>query len=1432
MLRPKMDVLGMFSANGTFERKMLRPPTSRSHVPKDMSLLDAQLNTTAKTIKKGTDYVVEYVEKEEKELLELAKYCKVGNENNFEAVSQGTVSMQNENNEKAVKIYETYNFNNCRKTNLTITSERDRIVSMIETNSVVVIQGPTGSGKTTQVPQFILDSCYRQRLHCNIIVTQPRRIAAISIAKQVSRERNWPLGTLVGYQVGLINHTCEETRLNYCTTGVLLHKLINSKNMLDYTHIILDEVHERDQDMDFLLLVVRKLLRTNSSSVKVILMSATFEVERFAKYFSSPVRNELVPAPIVDIPKKNYFNVVVYYLCQMSGLGPLPEVSDTEPTVSKRMIEFCVNLIKILDDIDMKADDANVNLDTNVYERHVILVFLPGINEIEETYNLLTLPRYEKTKWNITILHSLITNEEQQQIFVKPPCGYRRIILSTNIAESSITVPDVKYVIDFCLTKQLVVNPNTNIQCLELRWASKVNCEQRAGRAGRVMDGRVYRLVPQSFYESVLPREVSPEMLRAPLSNLILQSKLLDMGEPKAILALSLDPPDLENLESTVLLLKEAGALIDKSNEIQRHDGELTDLGRIMANLPLDIHVTKLIMLGHVFSVLKDTIIIAASLTVKDMFHSSFRQKLLSYNYRFTWANRSWSDCIAFLTVYKVWVGEKTSRSITSDAAEKKWATKNFLQIRVLREIKALVSELTSRLERLGIRESAGVNKVVWKETERSVVLKIAIAGAFYPNYFIKHGPKEEADEQVGVKLLGGLDPSNTVYIQGWPLKQPGILYARRIENIFKKNVTSNVEKIKVSFDSSSRIYVQFIERRMSKNENDDTLRNISSSVYKAIRMRQCNIPLEIPILNDHVAVRRVEEMNLKETSFFTREKFMKDSIRPRLPALRESRIPVAVQNVIDPGCFWIQIRDYKVKGELERIQSVIKRTKHYLHQLATAPEIGSLVIAPYEQNNCTLYCRAVVKSHITYPEILVQVFCIDYGYSTECRLRDLIRLDCDSDIANIPALAIECVLANVRSSVAYNSRDSWPATACDFFQTLINKPGLLFGDIYSVVNGVVALELIHRRKDEEEEIIINKCLIDEGFAKNKEENCFSQFNHNLRSQESNLSDEQCRQYEKLQHDIPDVYPEPPDSSECYTTINLRGPFSPLEIELKHLVTAARDKTARIAINSVNSVLLDTDLEDPNQRLLVATSVSQNVHGNKLTLYNTTLMPRLPGLTALITLIFTPCMELRRNTLGTRYVGALCGLGFDPVTKESIFPEHDIQLEFDAEITIEDLQYVNRLRHWMNIGMQINHHPEINDNREENSICQNRIKDALLKLIEKPRKSQSSELIQNFNRWNLYDESLHLLPGRLFMIANNIYRLHNALELEEMTPELEMTEHLRTLRSLITEDPRKPENANIPCKLCEITLNNIVELRGHLFTAQHKEKEERLRIQV
>ncbi|KAL2743188.1 putative ATP-dependent RNA helicase spindle-E isoform X1 [Vespula maculifrons] len=1433
-----MDYLDIFKRNKKIKKIQLPPPYSERFQPSDMSLIDNLLNFNSTTTSNaaGTNYTEEYVKKEEEELLQSAVSHisnTYGTGAKVDAVSMGSNPVIQElNNEKLTNVYRTFNFAYRPKTNLSITTMKDRIISMIDTNPVVIIEGPTGCGKTTQVPQFILDSCYKKRAHCNIIVTQPRRIAAISIAKRVSQEREWPVGTLVGYQVGMINNTSEDTRLTYCTTGVLLQKLINTKHMLEYTHIILDEIHERDQELDFLLLIVRKLLRTNSRTVKVVLMSATFNVEKFAKYFSSPVGNKLEPAPVIDIAKRTYFNINIYYLCQLGMLGPLPEVSRDEPKVTKNMMDFCVHIVIVLDELDMKADDAAYDSKAGLYNRHVILIFLPGINEIEEMHNILTSAKYENSKWDIIVLHSSITNEEQHKIFEQPPKGYRRIILSTNIAESSITVPDVKYVIDFCLVKQLVTDPKTNFQCLELSWASKGNCQQRAGRTGRIMDGRVYRLVPKTFYDSVLREEGNPEMLRAPLENLVLQAKILNMGEPKAILALSLDPPDLSNLERTILLLKESGALLNNNDKTQLFDGELTDLGRIMAALPLNIYVTKLIVLGHLFSVLRDMIIIGCSMTVKDMFCSPFGKKLLAYNVKFSWACDSESDCIAFLNVYKVWTSEKANRRLNNNAMEKRWAQRQFVQIKVLREIEALVYDVTQRLKKFGITESVGINKVMWDDEVRPFVLKIVIAGAFYPNYFIKHQNIEELKE--GHKILNGLDLTNTVYLQGWPLKQPGLLYARKIQNIFQDCFKSSAGKVNVSF-KFSRIYLQF-----SKNYTDEE-RKIPLSVYRSIKMRQCNMPIEVSVLSEKNALDLAKKMNLKDKSiFFNNDISIKEGkkpayINPNLPGLDISYIPIKIINVIDPGHFWIHINDKDTYNKIRQIKKVLNEEKKSLKEFDSLPKINSLVAVPFKKTFQVEFYRGVIKNYIGKSDnkfALCQL--IDIGHTIKIHPNDIRQIIHCKDIMKIPALALECVLTNIQPCTIHSHKVYWPQEANNKFHELLESNEQIFGEIYSVVNSVIALTLIAVTADKK--ININQILIDQELAMHKEESYLSRLNNDLRKRYENMNATQLLYYEKMQYEdynSCDDYPDPPEDSKCVSTVRLRGPFSPLECSLRHLTIAGRDKKVIIETNSVNSVLLDSNWKEQQKHLLVAGTVSQNVNGSNLTLRNTTLIPAIPGLTALLALIFTPRMELRRNSSGTYYVGALCGLGCDSSTKESLFPERDMEIYFDVEITFDDLQDINRLRHWMNIGMHINEKIEENNNFEEIVSYQNKIKIILSKLMDKCRKKQDSEMLMNFHKWGMYDELLFLQPSRMTMVKNNIYSLHWALELEEKNDELEkMTNHIKELRNLASEDERKLPNIEIYCDFCKVPIYSIPKLRIHLYTLVHRENEKKWNIKL
>lgn len=242
-----------------------------------------------------------------------------------------------------------------RYPDLPINRCKEEVISLIESNSVVIIHGATGSGKSTQLPQYLLDHCMQRSAHCNIVVTQPRKIGASSIARWISKERSWTLGGLVGYQVGLEKIATEDTKLIYMTTGVLLQKIVSAKSLMEFTHIFIDEVHERTEEMDFLLLVVRRLLRTNSRFVKVVLMSATINCKEFADYFAAPVQNKVNPAYVYEVEGRPH-SIEEYYLDDLehihgSKLSPhLPE----EPVITKDVYEVAVSLIQMFDDLDVQ----------------------------------------------------------------------------------------------------------------------------------------------------------------------------------------------------------------------------------------------------------------------------------------------------------------------------------------------------------------------------------------------------------------------------------------------------------------------------------------------------------------------------------------------------------------------------------------------------------------------------------------------------------------------------------------------------------------------------------------------------------------------------------------------------------------------------------------------------------------------------------------------------------------------------------------------------------------------------------------------------------------------------------------------------------------------------------------------------------------------
>lgn len=605
------------------------------------------------------------------------------------------------------------------------------------------------------------------------------------------------MGGLVGYKVGLDKcNASKDTRLLYVTTGVLIKMLIGKKRMDEWTHIVIDEVHERDKDMDFLFLLTRKFLTSNSQNVKIILMSATMNPEKLQAYYSWPI---YVHGPVCrqsehfNIPGSLGHSVGIFYLDTIIT----NRQNFKGPTERPALMESCITECRRI------IFEGFKKMDYDKKEKGAVLVFLPGEMEIKDVLRhfkkfdpdnderLVLLPLYSRLPFN-----------EAQKIFEPVKHHYRKVILSTNMAESSVTIPDIAYVVDFCLTKKLIADPNTNYASLHLAWADKNSCDQRRGRAGRVRSGRVYRLVFKDFYERVLLNEHDPEMRRAPLDKLILDTKCLGMGSPKELLALALDPPDLRNITRTVLNLKDMGALLptvtetDPSSGMTKRDyveddGDLTVLGEILAHMPIDTRLGKLVIYGYLFDIFEECLIIAAGLSGKSIFAFPFDKKLSAYANKLSWSNESFSDCIATLIAYQRWKDHvQTGHFKRNHVNESEWCRQRFLQQKSLREMDVTIEDIKKSLDQYNIRTLHLPNRedrIRRKASDNDyLILKIAIFGAFYPNYFFRsHGSLDMRDVY---RQVNNYDPNYTLYLTGFPPDQSSLsdLYINQIKDLFR----------------------------------------------------------------------------------------------------------------------------------------------------------------------------------------------------------------------------------------------------------------------------------------------------------------------------------------------------------------------------------------------------------------------------------------------------------------------------------------------------------------------------------------------------------------------------------------------------------------------------------------------------------------------
>ncbi|XP_006879224.1 PREDICTED: putative ATP-dependent RNA helicase TDRD9 [Elephantulus edwardii] len=1161
---------------------------------------------------------------------------------------------------------------------LPINRYKDEVLSLIESNSVVIVHGATGSGKSTQLPQYLLDHCVQHSTYCNIVVTQPRKIGASSIARWLSRERSWTLGGVVGYQVSLEKVATEDTRLLYVTTGVLLQKVVSARSLVEFTHIFIDEVHERTEEMDFLLLVVRKLLRTNSRFVKVILMSATINCKEFADYFAVPVQNRMKPAYIFEVEGKPHA-IEEYYLNDLEHIhhGRLSPHLLEEPVITKDMYKLAITLIQMFDDLDIKESGNMASSGSpHMSERSSVLVFLPGLGEINYMHELLTNMIHRRLQ--VYPLHSSVTLEEQNNVFLSPVPGYRKIILSTNIAESSLTVPDVKYVIDFCLTRTLVCDEDTNYQSLRLTWASKMSCEQRKGRAGRVSRGHCYRLVHKDFWDSSIPDHVVPEMLRCPLGSTVLKVKLLDMGEPRALLATALSPPSLSDIERTILLLKEVGALAvsGQREDENPHDGELTFLGRVLAQLPVCQQLGKLIVLGHVFGCLEECLIIAAALSLKNFFTMPYRQHLDGYRNKVLFSGDSKSDCIALVEAFRTWQACRQSGELRHPKDELDWGRLNHIQIKRIREVAELYEDLKMRIAQFNMHVSSQRPAVdhEYKYKQR-FVLQVVLAGAFYPNYFTFGQP----DEEMAVRELAGNDPKTTVVLKHIP--PYGFLYYKQLQSLFRQ--CGQVKSI--VFDGAKA----FVEFSRNPTERFTTL----PAVYMAIKMSQLKVSLELSVHSAEEIegkVRGGAVSRLRSTR--VNVDFQKQTLDPmqvsfstldRARSVTDLLLTVDVTEVVEVGHFWGYRVDDKHSEVLRRLTAEINQLK--LVPLAVHPHPDLICLAPFNDLEKQNYYRAQI---LYVSGDSAEVFFVDYGNRAHVDLDRLMEIPCQ--FLELPFQALEFKICQMRPSAqCLVCGEHWSCGASRRFISLVRGCTLLV-KVFSVVHSILHVD-VYRCTGAQDAINVRDVLIQEGFAELTEESYESKQSHEVLKGLFSQSVENSS--------VTDVsVPSPVKDDEKYLIrillesfasnrlgapncrAVLHGPFNPYELKCHSLTRISKFRRVWIEKESINSVIISDAPEDVHQRMLVAASLSVNATGSTMLLRETSLMPHIPGLPALLSMLFAPGMELRIDRHGRCYTGVLCGLGWNPTTGTSIFPEHDIELAFDVQFKVEDVVEINILR--------------------------------------------------------------------------------------------------------------------------------------------------------
>lgn len=629
---------------------------------------------------------------------------------------------------------------------LPIFENRDQFLYLLETHQFLILIGETGSGKSTQVPQYLLESGWG----CDgktVVVTQPRRVAVLSLASRVADEMGTSLGQTVGYSIRFDEQISIKTRLKFVTDGVLLREMLTDPLLKKYCVIMVDEAHERSLNTDILLSLLKKIAKKRPE-LRLIISSATLDAEELKNYFTWKNKSTIDENGSTEVQQYKKGTAAIMNVIGRCYPVDIFYVQDPVPDYVKASVD---TVIKI--SIHEPPGD--------------VLVFLTGYEEVETTVRLLKeyantiAESSRKDKLHVLAMHGGLSNEDQLQVFQRSPNGRRKIIVATNIAEASITIPGIVYVIDCGFVKLKWFNADTQTDALVVVPISQASAQQRAGRAGRMRPGKAYRLFTEDYFYT-LNRFTPPEVQRSNLSSAVLQLKALGVDD---IIHFDFpSPPPAQHLAVALELLFALKA-IDSS-------GCLTDpTGLRIAEFPVEPIMAKMLISSNEFKCSAEIASIVAAMQVQALFYYPTRGQ---DSIKARIARRKFEACEGDLITYL-----NVVTAFTKHGDCPRWCQSNYLNKKALKRVLVLRSQLIKLLQRLGIPYSSA-------EGEIEPILR-CIASSFFTNTAYLHPCGEYKTVLADVVL--NVHPHSILYAEE---KVPWVVFGEVLQTtqLFMRDIT------------------------------------------------------------------------------------------------------------------------------------------------------------------------------------------------------------------------------------------------------------------------------------------------------------------------------------------------------------------------------------------------------------------------------------------------------------------------------------------------------------------------------------------------------------------------------------------------------------------------------------------------------------------